>query len=111
MGDQVRVWVVACATGEEAYSVAMLLLEHARTLDAPPAIQVFATDIDEAAIARARQGRYSETIAGDVSPDRLQQFFVHEQGRYRVTEELRDVVLFAQHNVLRDPPLNRLDLV
>jgi len=109
--DQVRVWVTACATGEEAYSVAMLLDEHAQTLDAPPAIQVFATDIDAAAIRQARQGRYPETIAGDVSPERLKQFFVWEQGRYRVKQELRERVLFAHHNVLHDPPFSQLDLI
>lgn len=109
--DQVRVWVTACATGEEAYSVAMLLDEYASTLDHPPAIQVFATDIDETAIHQARQARYLETIAGDVSPERLRRYFVVEQGRYRVKEELRERVLFAHHNVLRDPPFSRLDLV
>lgn len=110
-GDQVRVWVTACATGEEAYSVAMLLEEHARTLDHPPAIQVFATDIDDAAIRHARVGSYPETIAGDVDLERLRQFFVWEQGRYRVKQELRDLVLFAHHNVLRDPPFSKLDLI
>lgn len=109
--DHVRVWVTACATGEEAYSVAMLLQEHARTLNQPPAIQVFASDIDERAIAQARQARYPESIAGDVSPERLGQFFVFEQGNYRIKEELRELVLFAHHNVLRDPPFSRLDLI
>ena len=109
--DQVRVWVTACATREEAYTVGMLLLEHARTLDHPPAIQIFATDIDDAAIRRAREGSYPETIAGDVSPERLRQFFVLEQGRYCVKPELREVVLFAQHNILRDPPFSKLDLI
>ena len=109
--DQVRVWVTACATGEEAYSVAMLLDEHAQTLDQPPAIQVFATDIDDTSIARARVASYPDTIAGDVSPARLARFFVREQGRYRVTQELRERVLFAHHNLLRDPPFSKLDLL
>ncbi len=110
-GDQVRVWVAACATGEEAYSLAMLLVEYAAQLPAPPTIQIFATDIDEAAIAVARQAVYPATIAVDVSPERLRRFFTFEQTHYRVKKELRDLVLFANHNVLRDPPFSRLDLV
>ncbi len=109
--DQVRVWVAGCATGEEAYSIAMLLYEHAAALDDPPSIQIFATDIDEDAIATARQGLYPETIAVDVLPERLARFFIYEQGRYRVKKEIRDLVLFAVHNVLRDPPFSRLDLI
>jgi two-component system CheB/CheR fusion protein len=109
--DQVRVWVPACATGEEAYSVAMVLLEHALTLDHPPALQVFATDIHDAAIASARRAVYPETIAGDVAPERLRRFFVFEQGRYRIKQELRELVMFATHNILRDPPFTKLDLV
>jgi len=111
LDDQVRVWVAGCATGEEAYSVAILLYEYAATLDAPPAIQIFASDIDEDAIATARQGLYPETIAVDVPPERLARFFTSEQGRYRVKKEIRDLVLFAVHNVLRDPPFSRLDLI
>lgn len=109
--DQVRIWVAGCATGEEAYSVAILLAEYAATLDAPPGMQVFATDIDEEAIAAARQGLYRETIAADVSAERLSRFFIPEQGRYRIKREIRDMVLFAPHNLLRDPPFSRLDLV
>jgi two-component system CheB/CheR fusion protein len=110
-GEQVRVWVAGCATGEEAYSVAMLLHEYAATLPHPPAIQIFATDTDEDAIAVARQGLYRDTIAADVSAERLARFFVVEQGRYRISREIRDLVLFAVHNVLRDPPFSHLDLV
>src|SRR5262249_10054711 len=108
---QVRVWVAGCATGEEAYTVAILLYEFAATLDQSPSIQVFATDIDEDAIAAARQGLYRETIAEDVSPERLARFFILEQGRYRIKREIRDLVLFAAHNLLRDSPFSRLDLV
>jgi len=111
IGDQVRVWVAGCATGEEAYSVAMLLSEHASWLDNPPEIQIFATDIDEDAIAVAREGLYTDSIAADVSPERLQRFFTSEQGHYRVKKELRDLVLFAVHNLLRDPPFSKLDLL
>ncbi len=109
--DPVRVWVSACASGEEAYSIGMLLLEHASHLREPPAIQIFATDIDEGALAVARSGRYSDSIAVDVSADRLTRFFVREGSSYRVRKELRELVLFSPHNVLRDPPFSRLDLV
>ena len=110
-GDQVRVWVAGCATGEEAYSVAMLLVEHAATLVAPPSIQVFATDIDEEATRAAREGRFPQAIAADVSPERLRRFFILDQGFYRVRTELRELVLFASHNILRDSPFSNLDLV
>ncbi len=109
--DAVRVWVAACATGEEAYSVAMLLAEHARTLDAPPRLQVFATDLDEEIVKRARDGVYPEAIATDVSEERLRRFFIKEPRGYRVRVDLRETVLFAQHDLLRDSPFSRLDLI
>ncbi len=109
--DHVRVWVPACATGEEAYSVAMLLCEHAAGLDAPPGIQVFATDLDERAIETARAGMYLETIRADVSDERLKRFFTREHGGYRMKRELREVVLFALHDLLKDAPFSQLDLV
>ncbi|HKG13397.1 MAG TPA: CheR family methyltransferase [Pyrinomonadaceae bacterium] len=110
-GDQIRVWVTGCATGEEAYSLAMLLVEHADTLASPPAVQIFATDIDESALAQGRIGLYPSTIAADLSPERLKRFFGREGQLYRVRRELREMVLFAPHNLLRDPPFSRLDLV
>jgi two-component system CheB/CheR fusion protein len=109
--DQVRVWVCGCATGEEAYTVAILLHEHASRLAARPSIQVFATDLDAEAIATARAGLYPSTIEADVSPERLRRFFAPAQGRYRVRQEIRDMVLFAIHDVLKDAPFSRLDLV
>ncbi len=108
---QVRVWVAGCATGEEAYSVGIMLLEHASRLSDPPQIQIFATDIDENALAEARQGRYPDTISVDVAPSRLGRYFTRENGHYRVSKELRELVLFSPHNVLRDPPFSRLDLI
>ncbi len=110
-GDQVRVWTAACATGEEAYSVAILLLEYAAKLPHPPAIQVFATDIDDKALAEARAGSYPAAIEADVSTARLRQFFTKEPGGYRINKEVRECVLFATHNLLKDPPFSRLDLV
>jgi two-component system, chemotaxis family, CheB/CheR fusion protein len=109
--DHVRVWVAGCATGEEAYSIAILLQEHAETLPDRPEIQIFATDLDEDACRRARTGLYPGPIAADVSAERLERFFEPEAGGYRVKHVLRDVVLFAPHDVLQDPPFSKLDLV
>ena len=109
--DSVRVWVAACATGEEAYSIAMLLCEHARTLESPPALQVFATDLDEDVIAAAREGIYPLTISEDVSEELLRRYFVKEERGYRVRREIREIVLFAAHDLLKDSPFSRLDLV
>ncbi|MEJ5988562.1 CheR family methyltransferase [Ramlibacter sp. PS3R-8] len=110
-GDAVRVWVVACATGEEAYSIAMLLSEHARTLDAPPLVQVFATDLDERAVQVARDAVYPPAIEADVSEERLRRFFMRESRGYRVRRELRETVLFAAHDVLHTSPFSRQDMV
>lgn len=109
--DQVRVWVAGCATGEEAYSIAMLLYEHASRLDSPPAIQVFATDIDDEVIRFARTGLFPPTIEADVSAERLRRFFQKDMGRYRIKKEIREIVLFSPHNLLKDPPFSRLDLI
>ena len=108
--DTIRVWCAACATGEEAYSMAMLLVEHARRLAHPPAIQVFACDLDGAAIAQARAGVYTLAIAADVSEERLARFFVKDARGYRVRRELRETVLFAEHDLLKDAPFSKLDL-
>ena len=110
-GDAVRVWVPGCATGEEAYSLAILLREHASLLDDPPAIQIFATDIDADALEVAREGLYPETIAADVSLERLHRFFQVEGGAYRVKKDTRKTILFAPHNLIKSPPFSRLDLV
>lgn len=107
-GDQVRIWVAGCATGEEPYSFAILLLEHAARLDTPPHLQVFATDIDEASLSEARRGYYAAGIAADVSGERLDRFFVREADGYRVSQQLRERVLFSPHSVLRDPPFSQL---
>ena len=109
--DQIRVWVPACATGEEAYSIAMLLAEHTEGALEQSQIQVFATDLDEQAIAGAREAFYTNSDVADLSEERLQRFFVREAGGYRVRRELRELVLFAPHNVIRDPPFSHLDLI
>ncbi|PPQ34737.1 CheR family methyltransferase [Rhodopila globiformis] len=110
-GGPIRVWVPGCATGEEAYSIAILLLEEAARQDLRPEMQVFGSDLDPAALAMAREGRFPATIGADVSEDRLRRFFQHEGDHYRVRRELRDVVLFASHSLLRDPPFSRLDVI
>jgi two-component system, chemotaxis family, CheB/CheR fusion protein len=110
-GDAIRVWVPACATGEEAYSIAMMLADRARQLDMAPAIQVFGTDLDEQAIRAAREGVYPLTIEADVNEERLRRYFMREPRGYHVRRELRELVLFAQHDILKDAPFSRLDLV
>jgi two-component system, chemotaxis family, CheB/CheR fusion protein len=107
----IRVWVPGCATGEEAYTVAMLLLEQASRQDIRPTIQMFGSDIDARALAIAREGQYPAAIEADVSEDRLRRFFVKDANHYRVRQELRDLVLFANHSLLKDPPFSRLDLI
>ena len=109
--EPLRVWVAGCATGEEAYSVTMLLKEQMELHKSTSELQVFATDIDERAIAFGRNALYPESIRTDVSPERIRQFFTREQDQFRVVKQVREKVLFAQHNVLRDPPFSRLDLV
>ncbi|MFL6688820.1 MAG: chemotaxis protein CheB [Alphaproteobacteria bacterium] len=107
----IRVWVAGCATGEEAYSIAMLLLEEAGRQDLRPEIQIFATDMDVRALAIAREGRYPAAIEADVSEERLHRFFQRDGDDYLVKRELRDVVLFANHSLLKDPPFSRIDLI
>ncbi|MGI4977248.1 MAG: CheR family methyltransferase, partial [Janthinobacterium lividum] len=109
--DQVRVWVLGCASGEEAYSIAILLREHAARLASPPGVQIFATDLDTRALAVARAGRYPATIAQDVSPARLARWFTEEGATYAVSRELRDACVFSQHSLVKDTPFSRLDLV
>src|SRR5215468_1345595 len=107
----VRVWVVGCATGEEAYSIAILLLEEAGRSNLHVPIQIFASDLDEKALLVAREGRYPKAIAADVSEERLRRFFVEEGEHYRIRKEVRDLILFASHSVLKDPPFIRIDLI
>jgi two-component system CheB/CheR fusion protein len=110
--EALRVWVVGTATGEEAYSLAMLLLEHARTRTVVPGeIQVFASDINEDALAVAREGRYPASIAADVPAPLLDRYFVKEGAQYVVKKRVREHLLFAPHNLLSDPPFSNLDLV
>jgi two-component system CheB/CheR fusion protein len=108
---EIRAWSAGCSTGQEAYSLTMLLCDQAQIEGRPVKIQVFATDIDERAIATGRAGIYPEAIITDVTPTRLRQFFSKEQMHYRVKKEIREKMLFAQHSLLRDPPFSKLDLI
>jgi two-component system CheB/CheR fusion protein len=108
----IRVWVPACSTGEEAYSIAMLLQEYATEKKTDCVVQIFGTDIDEEAIEKARIGIYPLSIAADVTPERLERFFVKEENhQFRVKKELREMIVFAVQNVISDPPFSKLDLI
>ena len=109
--DAVRTWTIGCSTGEEAYGLAILLFEAFDELGVRPQVQVFASDLDENSIRFAREGLYPAAIEADVSAERLERFFTREDDHYRVRRELRDVVLFTHHSVLRDAPFSRLDLI
>ncbi|NDC37408.1 MAG: PAS domain S-box protein, partial [Proteobacteria bacterium] len=110
-GEAVRVWVPACASGEEAYSIAILLLEHLEKIGRSHPIQIFATDIDQEALQMARMGRFPDSIAFEVSAQRLDKFFVPCPGGYEVRKELRENIIFAMQNLVGDPPFSRLDLI
>ncbi len=109
--DPLRVWVPGCATGEEAYSVAMLLYEQMHQSNRLHEVQVFGTDLDEDAIERARYARYPKSIAGDLSKERLNQFFSEEDSHYRIKTHIREMLVFAAHNLVKEPPFSKLDLV
>ncbi len=110
-GDRVRVWSVGCSTGEEAYSLAILLLEEAARRQVHPHLQIFASDLHESSLKKAREGLYPDSIAADVSEERLNRYFLKEEGAYRVRKEVRELVVFAPHNLLSDPPFSHVDLV
>lgn len=108
---QLRAWVPGCATGEEAYSLTMLLLEEAEKRNLQLDLQVFATDLNEDALAFARRGRYPEVIVADVSPARLQRFFERDISGYRIQPRLQEMILFAPHNLIKDAPFAHLDMI
>ena len=109
--EPVRIWIPGCATGEEAYSVAISLLEYLGDRSAGLQIQIFATDVSEASIEHARAGAYPDNITADVSAERLRRFFTKTDGRYRINKSVRDVCIFARQDLTRDPPFSKLDLV
>jgi two-component system CheB/CheR fusion protein len=109
--DTVRVWVPGCSTGEEAYSIAILLREHSPRNHVAPKLQIFASDIDEQSLQFARIGRFPSTIASDLPARRIERYFVREDGTYRIAGDLREICLFSSHNLLRDAPFSKLDLI
>jgi two-component system CheB/CheR fusion protein len=107
----IRLWTPACSSGEETYSVAIALLEFLGDRAQEIPVQIFGTDISEPSINKARTAWYPENIAGDVSPERLRRFFNKADGGYRISKAIRDMCIFAQHNVLSDPPFSQMDLI
>ena len=110
-GEDLRVWVAGCASGEEAYSIAILLRELLEQTRREVKVQIYGTDLDESAISAARAGVYPLAVAADISPERLKRHFVREEAGYRVRKEIRDQVVFAVQDLIKDPPFTRLDLV
>jgi two-component system CheB/CheR fusion protein len=109
--EPVRVWVPGCSTGEETYSQAIALLEFLGNRRADIPFQLFGTDLRQGSIEKARTGTYPESIGADVSPERLRRFFVKVEGGYRINKAIRDICVFARHNLLQDPPFSRIDVI
>jgi two-component system, chemotaxis family, CheB/CheR fusion protein len=108
--EPIRVWSPGCSTGEEVYSIAIAMLEFLGDRDVPP-IQLFGSDISETTVRKARAGRFTEVIAKDVSPERLRRFFTKIDGGYEIHKRIRDMCVFAQHNLLTDPPFSKVDVI
>src|SRR5215471_444292 len=106
-----RIWVPGCATGEEVYSIAICLYEGLADEVSSRSIQIFGTDLSEAAIAHARAGYYLDSISAEVSAERLRRFFTKVNDHYQIAKSIRDLCVFARHNLVRDPPFSRLDLI
>ncbi len=107
----VRIWVPACSTGEEAYSIAIALIEYMDDNKISRPVQLFATDIDDIAVEKARKGIYPENISRDVSPERLRRFFEKTGGGYVINKLVREMCIFAKHNMVKDPPFSKIDLI
>ena len=110
-GEPIRIWVPACSSGEEAYSIAMSLFEFLEDKAPGTDVQIFGTDIDEDSIQMARRGIYAQNISLDVSTERLNRFFIRKDGDYQVSRRIRDAVVFSRQNILKDAPFSRIDLV
>ncbi|MDB6172875.1 MAG: histidine kinase [Chthoniobacteraceae bacterium] len=107
----IRIWVPGCATGQEAYSLAILLKEQMSRVETKKPVQIFATDIDEAALEVARQARYSDELVEQISRERLSKFFIRRDGAWQLSKEVREMCIFSTHNLITDPPFSRMDLV
>ena len=111
-GDEaLRLWVLGCSTGQEAYSLVIAFLETAGQMASRRKFQVFATDLNDAVLEKARHGLYAKNLVADLSPQRLQRYFVEENGGYRISKMVRDMVVFARQNLIDDPPFSRMDLI
>jgi two-component system CheB/CheR fusion protein len=110
-GDAVKIWIPGCSTGEEAYSVAILFREYIEQAKRTLTVKIFATDIEKESLEKASKGVYPEVIAADISQKRLQDFFVHKDNQYRVGTDTRKMLIFSQHNILKDPPFTKVDFV
>ncbi|NVO18494.1 MAG: PAS domain-containing protein [Bacteroidetes bacterium] len=109
--DALRLWVAGCSTGEEAYSIAILLKEYMQKNSILKDVKIFATDIDTRSLEYAGTGLYPDSIASDISPDRINKYFTHKGERYQVNDSIRSMVIFARHNILQDPPFSKIDLI
>lgn len=109
--DTLRVWVPGCSTGEEVYSIAIIIQEYMENAEKMFDVQIFGTDIDENAIERARNGSYPSTISSEVAPERLKKFFSKNEDGYRINRDIREMVVFAPHDLLKDPPFINLDII
>ena len=110
-GDDLRIWIAGCSTGQEAYTVAMLIAEASERAGVTPNLAIFATDIDEDALRTARAGIYPTNIVDDVPEDMLRKYFLAKPGGFEVSQRLRDMVRFSQQSIVKDPPFSRIDLV
>ncbi|TGC07221.1 chemotaxis protein CheR [Methanolobus halotolerans] len=112
-GTEVRIWVVGCSTGEEAYSIGILIHEHMEKSKQNFKVQIFATDIDSRTIERARKGVYPGSISSDISPERLEHFFTHDPkaNTYTIQNNIREMIIFSEQDVIKDPPFSKLDLI
>ena len=109
--SELRIWVPGCATGEEAYSLAILLREHMDKIATSPKVQIFASDIDEIAIGTARLGRFPATLLEGITPERRSRFFSEGPDGYLVRQEVRELCTFSAHSLIRDPPFSRIDMI
>ncbi|MBD2579190.1 protein-glutamate O-methyltransferase CheR [Oscillatoria sp. FACHB-1406] len=107
----IRIWVAGCSSGEEAYSIAMLISEEMERQNVRPQVQIFATDIDEKALEQARHARYPASLVEHTIPERLERFFIKQNGIYQVVKHLREMCIFSQQSLISDPPFSRLDLI
>ena len=107
----VRIWVPGCSTGEEAYSIAIYMLEYLQEINSSVSVSIFATDINETAIEKARTGWYPESISSDIPADKLRNFFMKVENGYQVNKTVRNSCIFARHDLIKDPPFSNIDII